>query len=92
MTELVTVFFIWFISVGQRHYFVSVGQHLIFFLKAERTEGRKQYLIFSFKSRTEGRKLTCKFQNLALCLTLLSNLEKQESIVPRLINNTDCVN
>jgi hypothetical protein len=63
-----------------------------FLLKVERTEGREQRLIFSFKSRTEGRKLTYKFQNLALCLTLLSNLEKQESIVPRLINNTDCVN
>jgi hypothetical protein len=48
-----------------------------FLLKAERTEEREQRLIFSFKSRTEGRKLTYKFQNLALCLTLLSNLEKQ---------------
>jgi hypothetical protein len=63
-----------------------------FLLKAERTEEREQRLIFSFKSRTEGRKLTYKFQNLALCLTLLSNLEKQESIVLRLINNIDCVN
>jgi len=57
-------------------YFVSVGQRLF----------------FSFKSKTEGRKLTCKFQNFALCLTLLSNLEKQESIVLQLINNIGCVN
>jgi hypothetical protein len=83
MTVLATAFFIWFISVGQR---------LFFSFKTERTEEREQRLIFSFKSRTEGRKLTYKFQNLALCLTLLSNLEKQESIVPRLINNIDCVN
>jgi hypothetical protein len=83
MTVLATAFFIWFVSVGQR---------LFFSFKTERTEEREQRLIFSFKSRTEGRKLTYKFQNLALCLTLLSNLEKQESTVLRLINNIGCVN
>ena len=49
----------------------------------------QQFFLF-FKSR---RKETCFFfLNLVLYLTLLSNLEKQESIILWLINNIGCVN
>jgi hypothetical protein len=58
----------------------SLANVNFFHLKAERTEGRKQHL-----SKTEGKKLACKFH-------LLSNLEKQESIILRLINNINYVN
>ena len=47
-----------------------------------------QQRFFSLKARKE----TCFFLNLVLCLTLLSNLEKQESIILWLINNNGCVN
>jgi hypothetical protein len=48
-----------------------------------------QHCFFSLKARKE----TCFFfLNLVLCLTLLSNLEKQESIILWLINNIGCVN
>jgi hypothetical protein len=41
----------------------------------------------------KARKGTCFcFKNLVLCLNLLSNLEKQESIILWLINSIGCVN
>jgi len=47
-------------------------------------------LFFSLKA--EQKKTYMQISKPALCLTLLSNLEKQESIVLQLINNIGYVN
>jgi len=48
-----------------------------------------QQCFFFFKSKERNLFF---FLNLVLCLTLLSNLEKKESIILWLINNVGCVN
>jgi len=49
----------------------------------------QQFIFFLIK--VGGKKLV-NLTNFVLCLTLLSNLEKQESIIIQLINNIGCVN